>query len=306
MALVICPECGKQVSDTAISCPHCGYVLKSSDDNVTIGFMVENNSSVTPVPSNKRHKKLIIGLVGVISIIVISVILAIKLLGGSDFVGMWHTADLLGQGECTYIFTPKNHFILISDNDVNNFGSYQTYGEHSISFNGNDPLSFTLKGTELSFPTIGSNLTKTSSPAKSSFTTYDKAADALDSFAVIDAMLDSIESDVWGSAKSHEIIRDICAKQAEAEYKYICTIQGGQLDSIKKELDSLASYAEKYTGAGSDELKQISEVLLDKYRILNEADAKYSYDTGTDLIYDADRTAQNTLKQLTLILFGNN
>ncbi len=25
MALIICPECGKQFSDTAQSCPHCGY-----------------------------------------------------------------------------------------------------------------------------------------------------------------------------------------------------------------------------------------------------------------------------------------
>ena len=25
MALIVCPECGKQVSDQAESCPHCGY-----------------------------------------------------------------------------------------------------------------------------------------------------------------------------------------------------------------------------------------------------------------------------------------
>lgn len=28
MALVNCPECGKQVSDQATNCPHCGYPLK--------------------------------------------------------------------------------------------------------------------------------------------------------------------------------------------------------------------------------------------------------------------------------------
>lgn len=27
MALISCPECGKQISDTAPACPHCGYVL---------------------------------------------------------------------------------------------------------------------------------------------------------------------------------------------------------------------------------------------------------------------------------------
>ena len=28
MALIRCPECNKEISDTAISCPHCGYILK--------------------------------------------------------------------------------------------------------------------------------------------------------------------------------------------------------------------------------------------------------------------------------------
>ena len=27
MALIVCPECGKQVSDQAESCPHCGYPI---------------------------------------------------------------------------------------------------------------------------------------------------------------------------------------------------------------------------------------------------------------------------------------
>lgn len=29
MALISCPECNKQVSDTAISCPGCGYAIKN-------------------------------------------------------------------------------------------------------------------------------------------------------------------------------------------------------------------------------------------------------------------------------------
>lgn len=31
MALVNCPECGKQVSDQATNCPHCGYPLKRAE-----------------------------------------------------------------------------------------------------------------------------------------------------------------------------------------------------------------------------------------------------------------------------------
>ena len=30
MALISCPECGKQISDTAPSCPHCGYLFSTS------------------------------------------------------------------------------------------------------------------------------------------------------------------------------------------------------------------------------------------------------------------------------------
>jgi len=33
MALIDCPECGKQVSDSAPSCPHCGYVLTQQEDD---------------------------------------------------------------------------------------------------------------------------------------------------------------------------------------------------------------------------------------------------------------------------------
>ena len=33
MALINCPECGKHVSDTAPSCPHCGYILSERDND---------------------------------------------------------------------------------------------------------------------------------------------------------------------------------------------------------------------------------------------------------------------------------
>lgn len=35
MALINCPECGKEISDTASKCPHCGYVLKSIIKNIS-------------------------------------------------------------------------------------------------------------------------------------------------------------------------------------------------------------------------------------------------------------------------------
>ena len=29
MALIKCPECGKEISDAAVKCPNCGYPVKA-------------------------------------------------------------------------------------------------------------------------------------------------------------------------------------------------------------------------------------------------------------------------------------
>ena len=31
MALIKCPECGKEISDTAKSCPNCGYMIHNNE-----------------------------------------------------------------------------------------------------------------------------------------------------------------------------------------------------------------------------------------------------------------------------------
>jgi len=33
MALISCPECGKEISDVARACPHCGYAIRESLTN---------------------------------------------------------------------------------------------------------------------------------------------------------------------------------------------------------------------------------------------------------------------------------
>ena len=39
MALVTCPECGKQVSDSAAACPNCGFaVAKANNDTIRIAI----------------------------------------------------------------------------------------------------------------------------------------------------------------------------------------------------------------------------------------------------------------------------
>lgn len=36
MALIKCPECGKEISDKAKSCPHCGCPIEASPDNLKL------------------------------------------------------------------------------------------------------------------------------------------------------------------------------------------------------------------------------------------------------------------------------
>lgn len=65
MALIKCPECGKQVSDAAKSCPECGYPIAT-------------DNSFSPTASNKPNYKLMIGAAVVIGIIITGIIIGVS------------------------------------------------------------------------------------------------------------------------------------------------------------------------------------------------------------------------------------
>jgi len=50
MALVQCPECGKEISDQAISCPNCGYTMRKE----------ENVANAVAVPVKRAPNKRLI------------------------------------------------------------------------------------------------------------------------------------------------------------------------------------------------------------------------------------------------------
>ena len=60
MALINCPECGKEISDSAITCPNCGVSLKKESD-----FDSLNNTSV------KKRKTVPIVIVVIVSVFVL-------------------------------------------------------------------------------------------------------------------------------------------------------------------------------------------------------------------------------------------
>lgn len=97
MAMIKCPECGKDISDTAASCPNCGYVIKTKPIDI----------SPTMVP--KLHKKPIAGIMlivtGIVAVLagipLISIIIGIfTIIGGMVMIGLG-VKGLTGYAECT-------------------------------------------------------------------------------------------------------------------------------------------------------------------------------------------------------------
>lgn len=95
MALVNCPECGKQVSATALACPECGYAVKEHFDRINkmdspnIENSIFTNSTITSKKTNKnnpteKQKKIIIVLVAFIILMLIIGNLASKNGDGSS------------------------------------------------------------------------------------------------------------------------------------------------------------------------------------------------------------------------------
>lgn len=69
MALITCPECGKQVSDSAEACPHCGYPIKKKIEEAAAA---NNNTQTAPPeikPAKPASSKKIIAIVAVVVVI---------------------------------------------------------------------------------------------------------------------------------------------------------------------------------------------------------------------------------------------
>ncbi|MDD4088128.1 MAG: zinc ribbon domain-containing protein [Tissierellia bacterium] len=84
MALIKCPECGKEISDKGVDCIHCGYPIHESFDNKTAepdkeiiynddyqteNTYADNNNIINKIAGNKA-------LIAVISIVVLLIIIS--------------------------------------------------------------------------------------------------------------------------------------------------------------------------------------------------------------------------------------
>ena len=87
MALINCPECGKEISEKAGSCPNCGCPLKNTIEKVVVESKktdgVHYARPTGSLPKQEKPKKKRIGLWIVIGIIVLFVGCG-SCMGGSD------------------------------------------------------------------------------------------------------------------------------------------------------------------------------------------------------------------------------
>ena len=63
MAIIFCPECKKEVSDQAASCPHCGFPLhQSNNEQSKSNIESTNKAKMESTSSDKKIVKAIIGI----------------------------------------------------------------------------------------------------------------------------------------------------------------------------------------------------------------------------------------------------
>jgi Uncharacterised protein family UPF0547. len=82
MALINCPECGKEISDKVTTCPHCGYPFEQSNKEEDRGTVNNNDKKRT------KYVKIIIGLVALVLISVSTIMIVQNLNPVSKFISL--------------------------------------------------------------------------------------------------------------------------------------------------------------------------------------------------------------------------
>lgn len=64
MALIKCPECGKEISDAAESCPNCGYPIKGQQQ-------IGDSDGLGKGQETKKLKTVLFIVVGIILVVIV-------------------------------------------------------------------------------------------------------------------------------------------------------------------------------------------------------------------------------------------
>ena len=74
MALITCPECGKEISDKVKACPHCGYPLTAEAEQSVPDSAPQQVEVVSVKVNPQKTKKIIIGAVAAVILIAVCAI----------------------------------------------------------------------------------------------------------------------------------------------------------------------------------------------------------------------------------------
>lgn len=101
MALVICPECGKELSDKAESCPGCGYVLWNNGLSKTGKSKLSERETSPTMGAIYIFCGILAVVFGIFTVVIIIGIFAI--IGGSALIGIGvgHISGMQ-KGLCPY------------------------------------------------------------------------------------------------------------------------------------------------------------------------------------------------------------
>jgi uncharacterized membrane protein YvbJ len=77
MALISCPECGKEISDKAFACPHCGNPMNPQPQQVQKPQQINKSADANAGRQKKPSKAL--------SKVLLAVILVVAVIGGGWF-----------------------------------------------------------------------------------------------------------------------------------------------------------------------------------------------------------------------------
>lgn len=117
MALIKCPECGKNVSSEAPACPHCGYPIKKKEIATEKSESAQNNNLYVLVP--RRPYSIGPSIVFIIfgfltSIIIVGIVLIV--LGINSIVELSQNNN--NRRNCAYYDSSTKEVILVSYNGI--------------------------------------------------------------------------------------------------------------------------------------------------------------------------------------------
>lgn len=79
MALIACPECGKEISDKVKTCPHCGYPLVGEPQQEQSTSTPQQVEVVLVKVDPKKSKKIIIGVIVAVALIAVCALTVITM-----------------------------------------------------------------------------------------------------------------------------------------------------------------------------------------------------------------------------------